>query len=225
MLNHCWPTFAQCRITLPSLLRSYNSKVHGLEQNLLLAFDECWKTQTSTVNPLDDTHTELMLQRLCSPAPQSYFVASRAVQQSARDIHGDTSAQKLGQLQYLVKDGYQWAETGDGKDFTIVAMSDSTLGDGWNLVEPAQDQQSTLDMAHSTLEFITKHHGGLLSTSNPDNRSELLHGRVEAAKQRLQLTLGTDMRGGSSAEAAFCFALAGVFGCRTVRDAGNNWLP
>ena len=234
MLNYCWPTFAQCRITLPSILQSYNGKVQGLDQNLSISFDECWQAQTATINPLDDTHIELMLQRLCSPAPQSYFVASRAVQQSARDVHERTSsAQKLSQLQYLVKDGYQWAETWDGKGFTVVATTDSTLADGWNLVEPAQDQQSTLDIAHSTLEFITNHHGGFWSTNNHDSRSELLHGRVETAKERLRLTLGTDMRGGSSAEAAFCFALAGVsdvelyemlatIACHELRRIGNR---
>ena len=180
--------------------------------------------ETSTVNPLDDTNTELILQRLCSPAPQSYYVASRAFNQST----GDTSA-RLGQLQYLVKDGYQWAETWDGTDFTIVA-TDSTLVEGWNLIEPVQDQRSTLDIAHSTLEFITNQ--GL--STNPDSRSEsVLHRSVEAAKQRLQLTLGTDIRGGSSAEAAFCFAMAGVsdvelfemlatIGCNELRRIGKR---
>lgn len=185
-------------------------RLWGQELYKELPFDECWNAQTLVVNPLNDTWTETILQRLCSPAPQSYFVVKRAVEQQQQQQHSRNLSTTLGRLQYLVKPGYQWAEKiGDDTNFEIFPV-DASLAEGWQFVEPSRDQQTTLEMAHGTLAFVSNNQGAAAAVTNSRDFQAELQDKVQTTKDRIQLTLGTDVRGRSSADAAFCFAMAGV---------------
>jgi tRNA G46 methylase TrmB len=76
------------------------------------------------------------------------------------------------------------------------------LPDGFRSVVPlVESTRSTLETAHAALDVA--------SSGSVYNAGEL-HELVEKAKNRLHLTLGTDLRGRLSADAAFSFAMAGV---------------
>jgi tRNA G46 methylase TrmB len=166
-------------------------------------FDACWEADTQSVNPLDDEGINAILQRVCSPAPQSYYVIQKA---TANFIESETSeiiseiSDTLCQLQYLVKPGYQWIVSEDDEsDFQIMPIEEE-LPTGFRSVAPLlKSSQTTLEMAHAALDIAS------LGSNAGD-----MHELVEKAKNRLHLTLGTDLRGRLSADAAFSFAMAGV---------------
>lgn len=159
-----------------------------------LPFDGCWGIQTFDINPSNDTKIDTILQRLCSPAPQSYYVMRRALE--CGQEQNLTSV--LWKLQHLLKPGYQWAISEDNNQVQVVSTTDLST-DGWRILKPPLDQQSTLEMAHHALELA----GSCDETSIPKES-------IIEAKERLKLTLGTDIRGRRSADAAFSFAVAGV---------------
>jgi tRNA G46 methylase TrmB len=162
------------------------------------ALEECWKSDTSSVNPFGDDRIDRILQRLCSPAPQSYYVIKRALATTSPS----ESLFTLQQLQYLLKSGFQFAYI--GRDFDVVQLL-TTLPSDWFLVDLQTPPMSTLSIAHTLLSLLQN------SISNDEEYYATLRTNwTHLAKQRLQLTLGTDIRGRSSADAAFLFALAGL---------------
>lgn len=179
---------------LPRPLPQLRSKCASHVEDL--PFDGCWGIQTFDINPLNDTKIDTILQRLCSPAPQSYFVMHRALQ-CEQNLNLTTV---LGKLQYLLKPGYQWAISEDLNQVQVVSTTDLST-DGWRILNPPLDQQSTctLEMAHNALEL-----------AGSSDESSIPKEIITESKERLRLTLGTDIRGRRSADAAFLFAVAGV---------------
>jgi len=158
-----------------------------------LPFDACWDAQSVNVNPSNDSNIEVILQRLCSPAPQSYFVVERARKQGA-----EHQVETLRQLQYLLKQGYRWATSDDSREIEVVSIKDDPVKDGWQILKPLE-QQSALEMSHDAVDL-----------ASCDLDYDDLQDLVAETKKRINLTLGTDIRGRASADAAFSFAMAGV---------------
>jgi SAM-dependent methyltransferase len=147
---------------------------------------------TWSVNPTNDTSVDIILQGLCSPAPQSLYVLNRALEKNKSGI--------LSQCTWLLKPGYEFQVMGDE---WRVALSEAR--GGWCPVKPDTDCVSAAIIAQDALNVAIDASEGQVPVETTN-----LHSLVEQAKDRLSLTLGTDIRGRSSADVAFCFSMAGV---------------
>ena len=111
-------------------------------------FEECWKSNTWSVNPLNDTRVDTVLQRLCSPAPQSYFVLDRAIQQRATE-------QVLSQCTYLLKPGFEFQVKDD--EWRIVSSENIAEDGGWRSVAPDSERSNNaVELAHEALDMATE---------------------------------------------------------------------
>lgn len=167
-----------------------------IEESLLT---QCWRATTTSVNPSNDPKIERILQRLVSPAPQSYFVLSQL--KSAAE--GPTLRSNLDQCNYLVKLGYQFAFCNHEWD---VIANDEAPDLGWERIRRRVDHTpTTLELAHRALD---------LAMDASDDQVTLCQEELDditcQALQQLNLTLGTDIRGRASGDAAFAFCMAGV---------------
>ena len=162
-------------------------------------FEECWNLNTWSVNPLNDTRVDTILQRLCSPAPQSLFVLERALFQQQKS---NTLEHVLSQCTYLLKPGFEFQVKEDVWRIESCQNSDSK---DWISVKQSHDTMNAVELAHKALD---------IRIDGSENQfvvdEQELNNLVQEAKDRLSLTLGTDIRGRSSADAAFAFAMAGV---------------
>lgn len=105
------------------------------------AFDECWKADTWSVNPSNDTDVDAILQGLCSPAPQSLYVLNRALQKNKLGI--------LSQCTWLLKPGYEFQIM--GSDWRVAAIRESD----WCSVMPDIDGINTaLEISHAALDMV-----------------------------------------------------------------------
>jgi len=187
--HHCSSAFARLSSTL---LQSVDAK----------PFEECWKANTWSVNPLNTTCGDTILQRLTGPAPQSLFVLKRAI---IRQHQGSNLEQTLSQCTFLLKPGYEFQIKDDLWRIEASKGSDST-SDEWRSVQPRDDNNmNAVELAREALDIAID----ASERQNPIDY-EQLNDIAQEAKDRLSLTLGTDIRGRSSADAAFAFAMAGV---------------
>jgi SAM-dependent methyltransferase len=161
-------------------------------------FTQCWRATTTSVNPYNDPKIERILQRLVSPAPQSYFVLSQ-VQPAAE---GPALRSTLNRCNYLVKHGYQFAFSNHEWD---VIANDEAPDLGWERIRRVDNTPNTLELAHRALD---------LAMDACDDQVRICQDELDAithqAIQQLDLTLGTDIRGRASGDAAFSFCMAGV---------------
>jgi hypothetical protein len=168
----------------------------------LCDFQDCWSSTTWSVNPLNDTRVDNILQRLSGPAPQSLVVLNRAL--DTRQQQDDSSLEHvLRQCTFLVKPGYEFQVRKN--EWRIEAPATSKGESDWRSVIPSHNDRNAVELAHEALE---------LAMDASENRYPIPRQEIDALAQeavnRLALTLGTDIRGRSSADAAFSFAMAGV---------------
>ena len=81
-------------------------------------FVDCWNATYWTVNQYKDPAIDTILQRLCSPAPQGFYIIQRAVQHEmaarrAANRKGGSLGSVLGSLVYLLKQGHVFAIRND----------------------------------------------------------------------------------------------------------------
>jgi SAM-dependent methyltransferase len=156
-------------------------------------FEACWAANTWSVNPSNDKSVDIILQGLCSPAPQSLSVLNRALEKNKSEI--------LSQCTWLLKPRYEFQVMGD--EWRVEpATKDAS---DWCPVKPDTDCVNAAIVAHEALDMA-------IAASESQIPIDKTHLRflVQQAKDRLSLTLGTDIRGRSSADVAFCFCMAGV---------------
>ena len=190
-------------------------------------FEECWKSTSWTVHCHDNEQVNEIVRCFNSPAPPVYYALQRALQLSKNDIkerHGEeyweaaqASAVEIFQVfSYLLKSGYRFAIRTNRKFFDggspdlewrILSLDDdSLLPDGWRFVDDNNgDFQHTLEIARKCQEIAVE-----ASDKRVNVDLEEINSLVDLAMKRLQWTLGLDIRGRSSADAAFCFAMAGI---------------
>lgn len=184
-------------------------------------FNECWKSNSWSVNPLNDTAIDQILQALHSPAPQSFYVVQRALalaQEEASSASSTTTSTTesihatLETCAYLIKPGYQFVmrPSNDGliempgKDWNVTSTT-TVPATGWTAVTTKPAYNSTLQIANEALALVTA--ASQAQVPVDDAQIDRL---VDLCEQRLRTTLGTDIRGRTAADAAFTLALAGV---------------
>jgi SAM-dependent methyltransferase len=180
--------------------------VHVTEPNIEDPFDACWKADSWTVNAADDEDINQVLRCFNSPAPQVYFALQRAL---ALAKHSSREQEEVLQtFSNMLKVGYRFVVR-DSRDSSRldwnIHKEDTELESGWIFIETNKDYQTTLEIAHHILDMATE-----ASENHQRMDHEVVESLVDLAQKRLQWTLGTDIRGRSSADAAFCFAMAGV---------------
>lgn len=189
----------------------------------------CWSADSWSVNPDGDTRIDDILQALHSPAPQGFFVIERALQRPS----GDITESVLRQCQYLVKDRYQFCfrrrqdeamawnvpRHRPGVDWSVVPTMDddgkttAEVGDGWQVVrdDNLRTNPSASQIAANVLDLVTV----ASETQRPVDENAIQQ-LLQQLKRRLDVTLGTDLRGRTAADTAFALSLAGV--------ANDSWL-
>lgn len=183
-------------------------------------FQECWGTTSFAVNPSEDENIDVILQGLNSPAPQAFFVLDRAIKAGASGDY-DSFEFSLKECSYLIKRG--WKLVVQKTEF-----SDATVpGIPWTLLPPDSSDMIASDHMEnsSTLMTISAGSSGpnacqlsaqaLTIVSNSADAQEpiddnAIEALVGAMVKRLKLTLGTDIRGRTSADMAFNLCLAGI---------------
>ena len=177
--------------------------VDQFKQDFDAAVDSCWAADSWSVNPLDDDDVNNRVRCFNSPAPQAYFALQRAFH-----LENDTES-VLRTFSHQLKKGFKFAVYADAPVSDTLKWAifpDGTpLETGWRLVEVNGAYNSTLEIAHRLLELSTEA-SQRHETIDPKSQDFL----VQLAERRLDMTLGTDIRGRASADAAFCFALAGI---------------
>jgi SAM-dependent methyltransferase len=182
--------------------------VHDTEPNAIEdPFDACWKADSWTVNAADDEEINQVLRCFNSPAPQVYFALQRAL--ALANKHGSQEQEEVLQtFSNMLKVGYRFVVRG-GRDSQRldwnIRKEDIELENVWKFIDTNEDYQTTLEIAHHILDMATE-----ASESHQRMDHEVVESLVDLAQKRLQWTLGTDIRGRSSVDAAFCFAMAGV---------------
>jgi SAM-dependent methyltransferase len=186
-------------------------------------FEACWTTTSQDVNPDASAQIDCILQSLHSPAPQSFFVVQRAVEQVLgqaserwRPQRDSIIEQQLGRCSYLLKPGRRFLvrrdspatnEPNDGGYALCwsAGRASDKVPDGWESVDAASKEPSVIALASEALDLVLDASERIESVD-----SEELERIVAAIRTRLQLTLGTDVRGRASSDAAFTLSLAGV---------------
>jgi SAM-dependent methyltransferase len=190
-------------------------------------FAECWAATSWTVSAGDNEEINEIVRCFNSPAPPVYFALTRALALTLERTNNDNNntavaavavkdqqEQVLQRFSYMLKKGYQFAIRRDlegsiaewrplPQDTTTISL---LLESGWEFFEPSvEEYANTLQIAHHLLDLVTEasEHHERVETKTAD-------ALVNLALDRLQLTLGLDIRGRSSADAAFAFAMAGV---------------
>jgi SAM-dependent methyltransferase len=191
-------------------------------------FEECCKADSWTVNPNGDTLIDEILQRINSPAPQSFYALERALNNS---LLGET--QSLDSLswagQFLLKRGYtlcinQSAIRNNnnnnnniksrekkekliaGVDWRISKDDEiSNIDSGWLPIQAATKEFSVIQLANELLKKCQEY-----STRQEFISDDTMNQYIDHIEDRLQVTLGTDVKGRTASDAAFSLALAGV---------------
>jgi hypothetical protein len=172
---------------------------------------------------------EEIMQYLVSPAPESLFVLQKSLNRlNCNDIADDASGliHDLESLvTYLVKPAYtcvllrnemnekeRWKIKMIPKNNSIAPLtfidgnrSESIDMKNMTLSEELYHFTSTKDLAKLALSTVTE---------NPIQDALIIDKKLQNIERqtikRLSLTLGTDLRGFSAADAAYCFALSGI---------------
>jgi SAM-dependent methyltransferase len=176
-------------------------------------FEECWKANTWSMNPLNNSAVDQVLQALHSPAPQSLHIINRALilaQESTTTTELVDST--LEGCAYLIKPGYQFVTRKGitrpiltpGKDWNVTSVTEPLVS-GWTTVNTIPPYNNPLQIANKVLSLVT----AASQAQTPVDEAEIDH-LVDLCEQRLFTTLGTDIRGRTAADTAFTLALAGV---------------
>jgi len=180
-------------------------------------YDACWSADSLSVNPGQDERLNAILQGLKSPAPQSFYIIQRGLVRSQQKpcAVGERRTSVLEQCSYLLKDGCQFvlrpnSREGDiepGLDWSVLALEvrDNNNGyDNWE-IQSFQAPSSSLQIAHEILELASK-----ASAQHAAKPNSTIDDLLTKLHNQLDLTLGTNIRGRSSADTAFNLAMAGV---------------
>lgn len=178
----------------------------------------CWKATSENTNPNYSSRVDKILQNLNSPAPQSYFVLRRAIHRAANhSIVGITHTHNSEEhglqtvVSFAIKRGYKVVfppERGHNQnavDWDVVPLSDANSGSERREIVPNGAETTTLRTADRVLNVVRE--ASQNQVPIPYVRIDTM---VQEAKQQLSWTLGIDVRGRTSADATFLFALAGV---------------
>jgi SAM-dependent methyltransferase len=187
-------------------------------------FAECWAATSWTVSAGDNEEINEIVRCFNSPAPPVYFALTRALaltfERTTNNMTAvaakDQQEHVLQIFSYMLKKGYQFAIRRDleGRVAEWRPLSQDTtstsvlLESGWEFLEPSVQEEeytNTLQIAHHLLDLVTE-----ASEKHERVDANKVEALVNLALDRLQLTLGLDIRGRSSADAAFAFAMAGV---------------
>lgn len=194
---------------------------------------DCRNTTSRGVNPHKLGHIDTILQRLNSPAPQSFYVLNRAVQ---RFLDNGATLQDWKMLQttafFLAKGGHQlvlceqegernyqsdtnlsWELVPKDQDIKDNPGGPKVLFPSFHDAPTKEDPLSTLQIANQILERVTD-----ASQEQVWLDPKPIHDLVDTAIHQLSWTMGMDLRGRTSADAAFVFALAGVQQEELFRD-------
>uniref|UniRef100_A0A7S4I170 Uncharacterized protein n=1 Tax=Odontella aurita TaxID=265563 RepID=A0A7S4I170_9STRA len=162
---------------------------------------------------------------LVSPAPESFDILQRAVENFAglvrndAEICDDCMAEKqlsnatssIAEVSsVIVKDGHcvLLKRRGHSIEFQVVENDEASTEHGESdvlIVEKSYDASSVLQLAHQALDLATK---ASLKGLKVDVKA--MDHILECAKRRIHLLQSADLRGRTSADAALTFALAGV---------------
>ncbi|KAL3927164.1 MAG: hypothetical protein SGBAC_013192, partial [Bacillariaceae sp.] len=170
------------------------------------------------VNPNRDTIMNTTLQGLNSPAPQSFYILQRAMQEVPKSQEAESFVENVNEVSYLVKPGWKLVVQKPEKLDASTALQ-------WELLplEESADDESSNQMDDSVV--VTEGSGGpnavqlsaqalKLVSKAADSQQPLDQNVLEklesAMEKRLRLTLGTDIRGRTSADMAFNLCLAGI---------------
>lgn len=170
--------------------------------------DACWNADSWSVNPHGDSLIDDILQGLHSPAPQGLFVIERAL----RLAQGQNIETVLAKCQYLVKDDYCLSFNTHaslllhrpGIDWSLL-RNDETIPEGWRIVPDNNTTLSASQVASQVLEIVVE----ASEMQQPVDEKEFQR-LLNELSIRLELTLGTDIRGRTAADTAFTLCLAGV---------------
>jgi SAM-dependent methyltransferase len=185
--------------------------VHVTEPNAIAdPFNACWKADSWTVNAADDEEINQVIRCFNSPAPQVFFALQRALTLvSKNETPSQEQEEVLQTFSYMLKVGYRFtvrdALVSSSRLDWNIQKEDTELETGWTFIETNEDYQTTLEIAHQILDMATE-----ASENHQRMDHEVVESLVDLAQKRLQWTLGTDIRGRTSSDAAFCFAMAGV---------------
>jgi SAM-dependent methyltransferase len=172
----------------------------------------CWNATAESVNPQKLENIDAILQRLNSPAPQSFFVLERAFQQEAPRGHKNYVLREISS--FVIKPGYKLVVSGEHDEQLSlprhricwdVIPSREVPGVGKNEITLLGSECSTIQLANQALSLVSK-----ASEDQIMITSEKLDCLANRAMKQLYWTLGLDVRGRSAIDAAFMFALAGV---------------
>ena len=172
------------------------------------AFEECWSSTSFSINPSEESpEINQVLQALNSPAPQSLYVLQRALARTTM------WKQAFDACYHLIKFEYQIVVRRDaslrcqqtGVDWKAVPVESLVNQTQWTIVERPEDYQSTIQLVSCALKLVE---------DASERREAVDEARVayfvQRARQHLDLTLGTDIRGRTCADTAFNLALVGV---------------
>eukprot|EP00980_Cylindrotheca_fusiformis_P018024 scaffold5756_cov99-Cylindrotheca_fusiformis.AAC.8 len=205
----------------------YHSRVDGCTEKELVPFEECWKTTSLAVNPSGDENIDIILQGLNSPAPQSFFVLDRAIKTHA-NLDFDSFEFALRECSYLIKRGWKLMikrpkSHGDFLQeipWTLLPPSSKAVavdnhhdgGEGsspsWIIIPSSDDAGSGPNACQLSIEVLSIVSKAADAQQPIDEAA--IESLVHAMVERLQLTLGTDIRGRTSADTAFHICLAGI---------------
>ncbi|CAB9522746.1 expressed unknown protein [Seminavis robusta] len=175
------------------------------------------------VNPCKEARLDIILQRLNSPAPQSYHVLQRAIHRAQEQSTNDDGQKSLGMIQtvahFVVKKGYQLVvyeyRNDNSKDnqtleWEIVPIDrDLDCSSTRQSILPPQSPhfppQSTLQIANEILDLVTD-----ASERQVPVPQDSIHAHIQSLQEQLSWTMGMDLRGRTSADAAFTLALSGA---------------
>jgi hypothetical protein len=210
---------------------------------VLAVMVECWAANTTSVNANKDPALDQILQGLVSPAPQSLFVLQRAFWNNESRHDGDhhrRRARRVAMCHHLIKREYRlWIrqdfsvnemETpSPGIDWTVRLVDNSTALEGW-LIGPNALQSWTPQPLQPTVQpndnqLLARTHQIALDILDLvwdacDRQIPIptasLNQLLVALEERLDGTLGTDLRGRTAADTMLTLALAGVATPRSI---------
>lgn len=175
-------------------------------------FEECWKLSDKVVSSDRDS---AILQGLNSPAPQSFYILQRAMKElsKAEVTSFEESVKECG---YLIKPGWQLVvenpiQSNGSNSFQWEllplgsATQSFTTADDAIIVTEGSGGPNAVQLSAQALRMVSK-----ASDSQRPVDVDALEELVEGMERRLMMTLGTDIRGRTSADMAFNLCLSGI---------------
>ena len=210
--------------------RYHSSQTHSGEKYSLAEenkFEECWASDSWSVNPMNDPKVDDTLASLHSPAPQSYYVINRALQRAKSD---EERLQVCNKLAYLVKENRTIIFRKLDTPFSIDGSSSSLSSTGtyWKILPTNETKSSDFHSPQWICSFdaSNKHNSGKATASDQASQilqyvtkqseqgwmidSNKIEEMIDSLENHIELTLGTDCRGRTSADVALLLALAGI---------------